>query len=65
MDRKRFIEHLSHRLKCDAPRAGGVAFAVLQNLRDRLTPGEAAHVLAQLPKDLKACGSTRIAMRRR
>ncbi|HEY8514911.1 MAG TPA: DUF2267 domain-containing protein [Candidatus Binatia bacterium] len=53
MDKKEFFESVSRRLKCDAQRAEGVTLAVFQQLRDRLTPKEAADVAAQLPTGLK------------
>jgi len=41
------------RVGCDLRRAEGLTFAVFQELRDRITPQEALHVAAQLPKRLK------------
>ena len=41
------------RIGCDLRRAEGLTFAVFQELRDRITPREALHVAAQLPKRLK------------
>ena len=53
MDGSRFIRDVAQALQCDQARAEGVTFTVLRELRDRLTPGEAAHVAAQLPQRLK------------
>ncbi len=43
----------SERAECDERRAEILTFAVFQELRDRLTPDEAAKVAAQLPTSLK------------
>ena len=40
MDDRAFLRGVSERLECDERRAESVAFAVLQELRDRLTPAE-------------------------
>ncbi len=48
-----FIAEVANRLGCDAARAEATTLVVLQELRDRLTPGEAADVAAQLPHRLK------------
>jgi len=53
MDEKAFFKNIAKRLRCDESRAEGVAFAVFQELRDRLTPKQASHVEAQLAKPLK------------
>lgn len=53
MDERTFIRQVAERLRCDAARAEGITFAVFQELRNRLTPREAAHVAAQLPAGLK------------
>ena len=53
MDELTFVREVSTRLRCDARRAEAVTFAVFQELRDRLTPREAADVAAQLPAALK------------
>ncbi len=53
MDTKSFVSHVAHRLRCDEERAEGVILAVFQNLRDRLTPHEAADVAAQMPAALR------------
>jgi uncharacterized protein (DUF2267 family) len=53
MDKKTFIEKVAQRVGCDERRAESLTFAVFQELRDRLTPGEVADVDAQLPAALK------------
>jgi uncharacterized protein (DUF2267 family) len=53
MDERRFINEVARALHCDEQRADAVTFAVFQELRDRLTPSEAADVAAQLPTGLK------------
>jgi uncharacterized protein (DUF2267 family) len=53
MDDTTFIREVGERLRCDAPRAEAVTFAVFRELRDRLPPKEAADVAAQLPRSLK------------
>jgi len=53
MDEKAFLHKVAERLACDQKRAESLTFAVFQELRDRLTPHEAAHVAAQLPGGLK------------
>jgi CBS domain-containing protein/uncharacterized protein (DUF2267 family) len=47
------IREIAQRLGCEHRQAEGMAFAVLQELRDRLTPKEAADVAAQLPAQVK------------
>jgi len=47
------IESVAHQLGCRAKQAEGLTFAVFQELRDRITPAEAADVAAQLPAPLK------------
>jgi len=47
------IREIVQRLGCEHRQAEGMAFAVLQELRDRLTPKEAADVAAQLPAQVK------------
>jgi CBS domain-containing protein/uncharacterized protein (DUF2267 family) len=47
------VREVAERLGCEHRQAEGMAFAVLQELRDRLTPKEAADVAAQLPAALK------------
>jgi uncharacterized protein (DUF2267 family) len=49
---------VSERLECDERRAESVAFLVLQELRDRLTPAERRDVETQLPKPLKRLWAT-------
>lgn len=53
MDQEAFFKTVARRAGCDEHRAAGLTFAVFQELRDRLTPGEAADVAAQLPVGLK------------
>lgn len=53
MDSRTFTHTVAKRLRCDDARAEGLCVVVLQELRDRLTPGEAADVAAQLPTELK------------
>jgi len=53
MDEHRFYREVAAALQCDQQRADAVTFAVFQELRDRLTPKEAADVAAQLPTGLK------------
>jgi len=53
MDYRTFVRTVAERLRCDRPRAEGLSVIVLRELRDRLTPQEAADVAAQLPKELK------------
>ena len=53
MDEKTFLHLVSERLRCDEQRAESVTFVVFQELRDRITPHEAADVAAQLPKNLR------------
>jgi len=53
MDDITFIREVAERLVCDRTRAEAVSFAVFRELRDRLTPKEAADVAAQLPRALR------------
>jgi uncharacterized protein (DUF2267 family) len=53
MDRNVFFKTVAQRAGCDERRATGLTFAVFQELRDRLTRGEAADVAAQLPTGLR------------
>ena len=53
MKDKDFVCEVAFRFGCDERRAETLIFAVLQELRDRLTPKEAADVAAQLPTSLK------------
>jgi uncharacterized protein (DUF2267 family) len=54
MDDFTFLRRVADELGCDTVRAKEVIFAVLQELRDRLTPKEADDVTAQLPPTLRA-----------
>ena len=53
MESREFMNEVAGILHCDEARADKVTYAVFQELRDRLTPGEAADVAAQLPRELK------------
>jgi uncharacterized protein (DUF2267 family) len=53
MKDKTFVRDVADRFRCDDRRAETLIFAVFQELRDRLTPAEAADVAAQLPSSLK------------
>ena len=53
MKDKTFVRDVADRFGCDDRRAETLIFAVFQELRDRLTPAEAADVAAQLPASLK------------
>jgi len=53
MNEKSFVREVAERADCDERRAETLIFAVFQELRDRLTPNEAAKVAAQLPTSLK------------
>jgi uncharacterized protein (DUF2267 family) len=53
MQDKEFFKEVMARVGCDLRRAEALTFAVFQELRDRVTPQEASHVAAQLPKRLK------------
>ena len=53
MNEKSFVREVAERADCDERRAEALTFAVFQELRDRLTPNEAAKVAAQLPTSLK------------
>ena len=53
MDARLFFRKVAQRFACDEERADAVTFAVFQELRDRLTPAEAADVAAQLPSGLR------------
>jgi uncharacterized protein (DUF2267 family) len=53
MNEKSFVREVAERADCDERRAETLTFAVFQELRDRLTPNEAAKVAAQLPASLK------------
>jgi uncharacterized protein (DUF2267 family) len=53
MNERSFVRQVAERADCDDRRAETLIFAVFQELRDRLTPKEAADVAAQLPMSLK------------
>ena len=53
MDDLAFIGEVAGRLGCDRHHAENIIYAVFRELRDRLTPREAADVAAQLPSALK------------
>jgi uncharacterized protein (DUF2267 family) len=53
MDAKSFVQEVADRADCEERRAEALIFAVFQELRDRLTPAEAAKVATQLPQSLK------------
>lgn len=53
MNESTFVREVADRALCDERRAETLIFAVFQELRDRLTPKEAADVAAQLPTSLK------------
>lgn len=48
MGQKTLFRKVAERMRCDERWAESLTFAVFQELRDRLTPGEAADVDAQL-----------------
>jgi uncharacterized protein (DUF2267 family) len=48
-----FMREVAERFGCDERRAEVLTFAVFQELRDRLTPAEAADAACQLPTSLK------------
>ena len=53
-----FVRDVAERFGCDERRAETLIFAVFQELRDRLTPEEAADAAAQLPASLKMLWSS-------
>jgi len=53
MKERAFFTQVATALLCDAARAEALSFVVLQELRERITPKEAADVAAQLPAGLK------------
>ena len=53
MDTGTFFQNVASALACDLRRAEALTFAVLQELRARLTPKERADIAAQLPTPLK------------
>src|SRR5208282_1992305 len=58
MKDKTFVGEVADRFGCDERRAETLIFAVFQELRDRLTPEEAADAAAQLPASLKMLWSS-------
>ncbi|HUN58611.1 MAG TPA: DUF2267 domain-containing protein [Candidatus Binataceae bacterium] len=58
MKDKEFVGYVADRFGCEERRAEMLIFAVFQELRDRLTPHEAADVEAQLPASLKMLWSS-------
>src|SRR5262245_2723598 len=53
MNERSFLREVAQSLRCDEQRAESIVFIVFQELRERITPREAAHVAAQLPQGLK------------
>jgi uncharacterized protein (DUF2267 family) len=53
MDKRAFVREVAGRLHADKDRAEAVTAVVFTELRDRLTPKEAADVAAQLSDDLR------------
>jgi len=53
MNERRFMHEVAEALRCDERRAESIVFVVFQELRERITPKESAHVAAQLPEGLK------------
>ena len=53
MDERRFYRTVAEALRCDEQRAESIVYLVFQELRDRITPRESAHVAAQMPPGLK------------
>ncbi len=53
MNEETFVDKVAKATSSDERRAEALIFAVFQELRDRLTLEEAAHVAAQLPASLK------------
>jgi uncharacterized protein (DUF2267 family) len=53
MDEMHFVREVADRTYGDERRAETLIFAIFQELRDRLTPSEAADIAAQLPASLK------------
>jgi hypothetical protein len=49
MNERSFVQQAAERADCEEQRAETLIFSVFQELRDRLTPKEAADVAAQLP----------------
>jgi uncharacterized protein (DUF2267 family) len=53
MNERSFLREVAQALRCDEQRAESIVFIVFQELRERITPREAADVAAQLPAGLK------------
>jgi uncharacterized protein (DUF2267 family) len=53
MNERSFLRQVAQALRCDEQRAESIVFIVFQELRERITPREAADVAAQLPAGLK------------
>lgn len=53
MDQLAFIREVARRMACDEERAEALTFAVLEELRERLTPKEVSDVAAQMPHALR------------
>ncbi len=53
MDAVDFLQEIMATLRCDAARAEGITFVVLQELRERLPAPDAARLAAQLPEPLR------------
>lgn len=53
MTERHFVQEVAEALRCDPQRAEAAIFAVFQELRHRITAGEAADVASQLPTGLK------------
>jgi uncharacterized protein (DUF2267 family) len=53
MKQEHFVHKVAQRAGCSERRAEVLTFAVFQELRDRLTPKQVAHVAAQLAAPLK------------
>lgn len=54
MDENKFLHEIETRAELTRVQAFEVAIAVLQELHDRLSPKEADHLAAQLPKEFKS-----------
>ncbi|MGD9765419.1 MAG: DUF2267 domain-containing protein [Candidatus Binatia bacterium] len=53
MNEEVFLRQVATTLGCDERRAESLTFVVLQELRERITPAEAADIASQLPTGLK------------
>lgn len=53
MNERNFLHEVATALGCDEQRAESLVYVVFQELRERITPKEAADVAAQLPGGLK------------